>query len=61
MTDGIRKAKRTISNMKIDETYLKGFTKDGEFYKGIELANVYRMWRYWGQILYVTKTKKQAT
>jgi hypothetical protein len=34
--------------MRIDETHLKGFTVEEQFYKGIEFANVYRMWRYWG-------------
>jgi len=31
---------------------------DGQFYKGIELANIFRMWRYWGQVLYVTNIQK---
>jgi len=44
--------------LKIDETHLKGLTIDGEFYQGIELGNVYRMWHHWGQVLYVTNIKK---
>lgn len=44
--------------MRIDETYLKGFIVEEQFYKGIEFINVNRMWRYWGQVLYVTKIQK---
>lgn len=44
--------------MRIDEIHLKGFTEEGQFYKGIEFVNIYRMWRYWGQVLYVTKIQK---
>jgi len=56
LTNGIRKDKKPIRH--IEETHLKGFRMDGQFYKGIEIANVFRMWRYWGQVLYVTNIQK---
>ena len=63
LTDGIRKDKKPIRQ--IDEKRLGGYTvgtAEGTdvFLKGINIANINRMWHYWGHVLYVTKLQKVA-